>query len=40
MNGFYEFGISDETYEIGEKALSKLKERFEEIDKILRNMGY
>lgn len=34
MNGFYEFGISDETYEIGEVALSKLKSRFEEIDKI------
>ena len=34
MNRLFEFGISDETYEIGEKALSKLRNRFDEIDEI------
>ena len=34
MNSFFEFGISDKVYSMGEVALDKLKARFEEIDRI------
>lgn len=34
MNSFYEFGISDKVYKMGEVALESLKCRFDEIDRI------
>ncbi len=34
MNSFFEFGISDKVYKMGEVALDRLKTRFDEIDRI------